>query len=79
MRDWESICSVVKHDYVRHTRHFLPVLNNFHLLVNTAFFCRNDYLQTILSSGVDYSDHWISRHNLYRKLTAYPLIESRNL
>ncbi len=52
MENWESICSVVEQDYVRHTRHLLPVLNNFYLLVNTTFFCCCDYLQAILSSGV---------------------------
>ncbi|MEH1964896.1 hypothetical protein [Nostoc sp.] len=49
----------VEHDYVRHTRHFLPVLNKFHLLVNTEFFVAVTIFQAILSSGVAYSDRCI--------------------
>ncbi|MEH1945357.1 MAG: hypothetical protein V7L01_34810 [Nostoc sp.] len=44
MGNWESICSVLSQRYVRHTRHLLPVLNNFYLLVNTEFFCCCDYI-----------------------------------
>ncbi|MHC5770088.1 MAG: hypothetical protein ACYTXI_31665 [Nostoc sp.] len=79
MRYWESICSVLSQRYVRHTRHLLPVLNNFYLLVNTEFFVAVTIFQVILSSWSGDRDRCISRHNLYRKLIAYPLIESRNL
>ncbi len=43
------------------------------------FFVAVTIFQVILSSWSGDRDRWISRHNLYRKLTAYPLIESRNL
>ncbi|MBD2520745.1 hypothetical protein H6G93_38595 [Nostoc sp. FACHB-973] len=43
------------------------------------FFVAVTIFQVILSSWSGDRDRWISRHNFYRKLTAYPLIESRNL
>jgi hypothetical protein len=79
MGNWENICSVLSQGYVRHTRHLLPVLNNFYLLVNTEFFYCCDYISSDTLIWSSDRGRCISRHNLYRKLIAYPLIESRNL
>ncbi|WP_223269888.1 hypothetical protein, partial [Nostoc sp. 'Peltigera membranacea cyanobiont' 213] len=64
---------------IRHIRHFLPVWNNFHLLINPAFCCCCDYFQAILCVGVAVTIAASVIHNLYCELIAYLLIESRNL
>lgn len=79
MRNWESICSVVEQDCVNHSRHFLPVWNNFHLLINPGFRCCYDYFKAIFSQQIAVTIAVSLIRNFYYELIAYRLIESRNL